>query len=69
MMRYLETATELVRIDDEGGIEQYDEKLKKWRYADSGMSGIYCGAIECDTISKEKAEEIITEWKKKDDIC
>lgn len=61
-MQYYETSTELLRITADGNIEQYDEKLQKWRSADSGMSGIYCGAIECRAISKEAAEAIIARW-------
>ena len=61
-MQYFETSTELLRITTAGNIEQYDEKLQKWRSADSGMSGIYCGVIECNEISKEEADAIIARW-------
>ena len=61
-MQYFETTTDLLRITADGNIEQYDVQLKKWRSADSGMSGIYCGAIECNAITKEAAEAIIARW-------
>lgn len=66
-MKYLETATDLLRITADGNIEQYDVQLKKWCIADSGMSGIYCGAIECNEISKEEADAIIARWNKNAD--
>ena len=61
-MQYFETSTELLRIIADGNIEQYDIKLQKWHSADSGMGGIYCGAIECRAITKEAADAIIARW-------
>ena len=55
--------TDLLRIAENGVIEQYDLQLGKWRSADSGMSGVYCGAIECETITETEAEEIIKMWQ------
>lgn len=61
-MRYYETVADILRVDENGIIEQYDIKLKKWRPADRGMSGIYSGDIECTEISEAKADEIIKRW-------
>lgn len=57
-------SSDLLRIDESGVIEQYDTKIKNWREADSEMYGIYSGDIECESISKAEAEEIIEMWLK-----
>jgi hypothetical protein len=61
-MRYYETTADLLRVDDSGTIEQYDIDLKMWRPADSGMSGIYSGDIECTEISKAEADKALKRW-------
>ena len=53
---------ELIRISDEGVIEQYDLKSEKWRDADSEMYDIYSGDVEYDQISEEEANMIIKNW-------
>lgn len=57
-------STAVLRIDSKGIIMQYDETLGEWRSADPGMGGIYCGAVECETITKEEAFELIESWSK-----
>lgn len=54
--------TELLRIDESGVIEQYDAITKEWRIAENGMSGIYSGEIECETITEKQADEIKQRW-------
>lgn len=56
-------ASRMLRVYANGTIEQYDVKLKKWRNADTGTSGIYTGDIEVEPISKEQAETIVKRWK------
>lgn len=56
--------TDLLRVAESGVIEQYDEKSQKWRDADNGMSGIYSGEIECETITEKQAKEIMQRWAK-----
>lgn len=58
--------TDLLRIDESGVIEQYDLNGNEWREADSGMSGIYSGDIECEPINKAQADEIIQRWRNAD---
>lgn len=60
----LENCTDVLRISGNGIIEQYDIKTKKWRDADNGMSGIYSGDIECETIVKSECDTIIEKWLK-----
>lgn len=57
-------SSEVLRIDESGVIEQYDIAMKDWRNADGGMSGIYCGEIESEPITKAQADEIIQMWHK-----
>ena len=59
----LEKCTALLRISGDGVIEQYDTKIKDWRSADNGMSGIYSGDIDCEPISKAEADEIMQRWQ------
>lgn len=54
--------TDLLRIDENGVITQYDVDAKEWRSADSGMSGIYSGDIESEPITEAQAIEIIKRW-------
>lgn len=56
----IEKCTALLRIAPDGVIEQY--KGEQWQAASSGMSGIYSGDVECETITKEQANEIIQRW-------
>ena len=56
------TNGEILRIDKNGVIEQYDIDIKDWRIADNGMSGIYSGDIESEIITKSQADEIIKRW-------
>lgn len=54
--------TDLLRIAENGTIEQYDAKGREWRKADDGMSGIYSGEIECEPITAKQANEIMQRW-------
>lgn len=63
----LVNCTDMLRTDESGVIEQYDEKTKEWRSADSGMSGIYSGEIECEVITEKQAKEIMQRWAKNAD--
>ena len=54
--------TDLLRIDESGVIEQFDEIKNEWRSADSGMSGIYSGEIESEAITEAQAKEIMQRW-------
>lgn len=59
-----EHASEILRVNGVGNIEQYDIKKDKWRIADSGMCGIYTGDVEVEPISESRAKEIIKMWRR-----
>ena len=63
----IENSSEILRIAEDGSIEQFDIDLNDWREADAGMSGIYCGEIESETISKTQADEVIRRWRENAD--
>lgn len=61
----LENCTALLRVNEGGEIEKYNAKGKEWQAA-YGMSGIYSGDIECESINKAQADEIIQRWRNVD---
>ena len=65
--------TDVLRIGEDGIIEQYRPATKTWTSADYGMGGIYCGAIESEHISEEQLGEIIMQveelWNKRNSCC
>ena len=55
-------STELLRLNKQGMIEQYNAEQQRWQEASGEMYGIYTGIIECEAISEKEANEIIEVW-------
>lgn len=60
----IKNCSDLLRLDENCQIEQYNIKSKSWQDASGDMYGIYTGDIEYETISKKEAEKIIEAWQK-----
>ena len=59
LTKYSSFLPDIIRIDEEYNITQYDVRTKKWIAAPDDILGIYTGDIESESITEEQANEII----------
>ena len=62
LTKYSSFLPDIIRIDEEYNITQYDVRTKKWVAAPDDISGIYTGDIESESITEEQANKIIERW-------